>query len=439
MSLPTTSIPPDGTPAAAPPYAGLLRNGNPSGNPNAAPRCGAKNRGGKPCRAPAMANGRCRCHGGKSTGPRSPEGRARSAAANFKRGNTTAPKRAEQRYLRTLINRNRLICQARLLWPYLPPAMAARVATVPPELRAPIHPSNLPFVQIPDPPPGTGTAHDRRHPAPPGAPARRLPCTLAAEREAARAEAAALAPWRQAIGAARAAKRARLAARRADRATRHAAWTAMRAARAQAARAAAPAARPDTPPVVLPPAPGTPWTDYTPLERELAARLAGVRARTDNGDQQAAPDPGSAFSRINPVNPEPATTPAPNPTSALSRINPMNPESAAAPAPNPTSALSRINPVNPEPAATPAPNPNSTFSRIDPLNPETGATPKPNPTSPPGRINPVNPEPAAAPAAPAIPPGLPNRAARRRWKSLQRRLHRAPATCSAGRASGEGE
>src|SRR5215813_9218833 len=37
-----------------------------------APRCGAKTRGargGRPCRSPAMANGRCRMHGGLSGGP----------------------------------------------------------------------------------------------------------------------------------------------------------------------------------------------------------------------------------------------------------------------------------------------------------------------------------------------------------------------------------
>lgn len=34
-----------------------------------APRCGAHSRRtGKPCMAPAMKNGRCRMHGGKSTG-----------------------------------------------------------------------------------------------------------------------------------------------------------------------------------------------------------------------------------------------------------------------------------------------------------------------------------------------------------------------------------
>ncbi|WP_305798596.1 HGGxSTG domain-containing protein [Tropicimonas sp. IMCC6043] len=32
------------------------------------PRCGAKTRSGSPCRSPAMANGRCRMHGGRSPG-----------------------------------------------------------------------------------------------------------------------------------------------------------------------------------------------------------------------------------------------------------------------------------------------------------------------------------------------------------------------------------
>src|SRR5262244_1628365 len=36
-------------------------------------RCGARSkRTGKPCRAAAMPNGRCKVHGGKSTGPRTP-------------------------------------------------------------------------------------------------------------------------------------------------------------------------------------------------------------------------------------------------------------------------------------------------------------------------------------------------------------------------------
>jgi hypothetical protein len=46
---------------------------------NAAPRCGARSkRTGKPCQGAAMPNGRCKLHGGKSTGPRTPEGLERS-------------------------------------------------------------------------------------------------------------------------------------------------------------------------------------------------------------------------------------------------------------------------------------------------------------------------------------------------------------------------
>lgn len=36
---------------------------------------------GQPCRAQALANGRCRCHGGLSTGPKTPEGRRAIAEA----------------------------------------------------------------------------------------------------------------------------------------------------------------------------------------------------------------------------------------------------------------------------------------------------------------------------------------------------------------------
>jgi hypothetical protein len=49
------------------------------------PRCGAKTRQGTPCQAPPVwdhrhdrpRNGRCRLHGGLSTGPKTPEGKRR--------------------------------------------------------------------------------------------------------------------------------------------------------------------------------------------------------------------------------------------------------------------------------------------------------------------------------------------------------------------------
>src|SRR5687768_7677811 len=49
-------------------------------------RCGAKNRRGEPCAARwEPGKKRCRFHGGRSTGPRTPGGRARNAAAQRRR------------------------------------------------------------------------------------------------------------------------------------------------------------------------------------------------------------------------------------------------------------------------------------------------------------------------------------------------------------------
>src|SRR5215510_308300 len=49
---------------------------------NAAPRCGARSkRTGKPCQGAAMPNGRCKLHGGKSTGAAHTGGSRLSAVA----------------------------------------------------------------------------------------------------------------------------------------------------------------------------------------------------------------------------------------------------------------------------------------------------------------------------------------------------------------------
>jgi hypothetical protein len=85
----------------------LLKNSNPQGNPMTAPRCGAKTRRGTPCKAPAMANGRCRMHGGKSTGPRTPEGLERSRKANWKHGHYSAKSIAERKIIRRLLRQSR--------------------------------------------------------------------------------------------------------------------------------------------------------------------------------------------------------------------------------------------------------------------------------------------------------------------------------------------
>jgi hypothetical protein len=50
--------------------------------------CGARSKRneGRACRQPAMKNGRCRLHGGKSTGPKTEEGRKKSKIAVLKHG-----------------------------------------------------------------------------------------------------------------------------------------------------------------------------------------------------------------------------------------------------------------------------------------------------------------------------------------------------------------
>ena len=69
---------------------GWLRNGNRLGDPSRAPRCGARNRRGLPCQCPAMKNGRCRLHGGLSTGAKTAEGLERIRKAVTKHGRYSA-------------------------------------------------------------------------------------------------------------------------------------------------------------------------------------------------------------------------------------------------------------------------------------------------------------------------------------------------------------
>jgi hypothetical protein len=61
---------------------------------NAAPRCGARSkRTGKPCRAAAMPNGRCKV-------PRTPKGLERSRRANWKHGYYSREAKAERSRVR---------------------------------------------------------------------------------------------------------------------------------------------------------------------------------------------------------------------------------------------------------------------------------------------------------------------------------------------------
>ena len=66
-----------------------------------APRCGAKTRTLRTCLSPAMGNGRCRMHGGASTGPRTACGMERSRRARWEHGHYSAAAKAERRAARS--------------------------------------------------------------------------------------------------------------------------------------------------------------------------------------------------------------------------------------------------------------------------------------------------------------------------------------------------
>ncbi len=72
-------------------------------NAQLAPRCGARTKRGSSCLQAAMPNGRCRMHGGSSTGPRTPEGLERLRAARTKHGLYSAKNRAEMAEMRRMV------------------------------------------------------------------------------------------------------------------------------------------------------------------------------------------------------------------------------------------------------------------------------------------------------------------------------------------------
>jgi hypothetical protein len=86
---------------------GWLKNGNPPGDFTKAPRCGAKTRRGTPCQCPSMRNGRCKLHGGRSTGAKTAEGRERIRKVVTRHGYYSAPANAERAHYRALLQRCR--------------------------------------------------------------------------------------------------------------------------------------------------------------------------------------------------------------------------------------------------------------------------------------------------------------------------------------------
>ena len=71
--------------------------------PHARSKCAAKTRSEDPCKNWIMKNGRCRLHGGKSTGPKTAEGRERIRRAKWKHGRRSAEAREVQREVRSFL------------------------------------------------------------------------------------------------------------------------------------------------------------------------------------------------------------------------------------------------------------------------------------------------------------------------------------------------
>lgn len=63
-------------------------------------KCGAQSRNGTPCKNSAMKNGRCRLHGGLSTGPKTMEGLAK--CGNWKHGRYSKREKERQELIQKL-------------------------------------------------------------------------------------------------------------------------------------------------------------------------------------------------------------------------------------------------------------------------------------------------------------------------------------------------
>jgi hypothetical protein len=114
-------------------------------------------------------------HGGRSTGPRTEAGITRLRAARTTHGAFGAAERARDRHSLTMLRRTRVLLDAVRCVEQLPPALAARLVGLPPELMPPAYPTG-----------GLTPVQDRAM---------------------SHAESESLAPWRRAIAAVRLARR----------------------------------------------------------------------------------------------------------------------------------------------------------------------------------------------------------------------------------------
>ena len=85
--------------------------GTGSQNPSSLALCGARTRQGGECRHVAMANGRCRFHGGLSTGAKTPAGLARVRTVGLVHGGRSREMADFRRRMRELRAEARRVCE----------------------------------------------------------------------------------------------------------------------------------------------------------------------------------------------------------------------------------------------------------------------------------------------------------------------------------------
>jgi hypothetical protein len=337
-------------------------------------------------------------HGGRSTGPRTAEGRARIAAAHTIHGRCSAEWRAHNRRILSVARRGRVFLSVMHYLDRLPPDLAARFRQMPRELQLP--------------PYQTGGL------------------TVAQDRAIQRAEAEALAPWKAAVALARQAGRARPVPTVDDCGVAHA------------------AAHAPVPPICDQPAQGAAGGSNN--ARAVAKPLAPERAVEGGRAIPAAPQAVPVASQTKPLAPERAVDgdraipAAPRAAAATPQTRPLAPERSAAgdraipAAPQAAAVAPQTKPLAPERAvdgdrAIPAaPEASAATPQTRPLAPERSAAgdtaiPAAPQAAPATQTRPLAPE-RATPMAGAAPAGLTRRAARR-WKRRQKRMrHRPPAS-----------
>jgi len=407
-----------------------------------------------------MANGRRRCHGGKSTGPRTAEGRASVARAHTTHGKYTEAALGTKdwvhdRYCVVTARRIRLTAALTRHLRWLPRALAERIwAYDVPELRAPARCTFLPDNPVSPGSSALGQAPDGQGPRKAGRDARGRfaappPPVLRgwkAELARARAEAAALAPWKAVL------KRARMIKR-------------LMTSQDRAARAAIPGRGPlhGLPPgtcpgggMVRPGEAASEGSETQPMMSLPPGACPGggagggtAAAHADAPAAAPARKGGTAGegSEIRPMNrgagggtagaradvPAAAVARKGGAASEGSEIRPMNRGAgggaAAARAEAPAVAVAAKGGAASEGSETPLMNRGAgggtAAAHADA--PAVAVAAKGGAASEGSEIRPMNRGAGGGiAAADAILAALPNRAARRRWKSLQRRMHRGP-------------